>query len=105
MCSRRGDIQNQERDDEWMRRMPDCGEEDLALPSDHTFKVSQSCERYPRSQARGRHWKHLKQIIQGENGQLGPTNEPTYGTVDAPPALYPARKYCDITGFEVHAFQ
>jgi hypothetical protein len=73
----------------------------LVLPSVLPFKRSQLTDRYPKGQTRGRHWKHLKQILQAENYHLYPADEPTYVNIEAPPSMYPAKKYCDITGFEV----
>lgn len=72
----------------------------LVLPSVLPFKRSQLTDRYPKGQTRGRHWKHLKQILQAENYHLYPADEPTYVNIEAPPSMYPAKKYCDITGFE-----
>jgi len=51
-------------------------EAELVLPSYLSFKKVQMYEKYPKGQARGRHWKHLKQIIQAENYQNYPTDEP-----------------------------
>ncbi|KAG0474224.1 hypothetical protein HPP92_016081, partial [Vanilla planifolia] len=50
--------------------------------------------------SRGRHWKHLKQILQAENFQSYPANEPNYLNIETPPSMYPSKKFCDITGFE-----
>jgi len=49
---------------------------ELVLPSYLSFKKVQMYEKYPKGQARGRHWKHLKQIIQAENYQNYPPDEP-----------------------------
>jgi len=51
-------------------------EAELVLPSYLSFKRVQMYEKYPKGQARGRHWKHLKQIIQAENYQNYPPDEP-----------------------------
>ena len=45
----------------------DLNDPDLLLPSVLPFKKTQLTDRYPRGQTRGRHWRHLKQIIQAEN--------------------------------------
>lgn len=47
-----------------------------------------------------RKWKKLKQILQTEGYEELPANEATYVNIEAPPSIYPAKKYCDITGFE-----
>eukprot|EP01018_Ginkgo_biloba_P007034 Gb_20482 [translate_table: standard] len=124
---------------------------DLLLPSVLPFKRIQMSEKYPKGHARGRHWKHLKQILQAENYHSYPADEPNslwnipvycmavlapflddfgipwpfpslaleeaYGetspaggrltafsladvNIESPPSMYPAKKYCDISGFE-----
>ncbi|KAG0626813.1 hypothetical protein M758_2G153600 [Ceratodon purpureus] len=78
----------------------DLNDPDLLLPPVLPFKKTQLTERYPKGQTRGRHWKHLKQIIQSENYFNYPADEPTYVSIDSPPSIYPPKKYCDITGFQ-----
>ncbi|QCD95785.1 INO80 complex subunit C [Vigna unguiculata] len=73
---------------------------ELVLPSYLSFKKVQMYEKYPKGQARGRHWKHLKQIIQAENYQNYPPDEPNYVNIESPPSMHPCKKICDITGFE-----
>ncbi|CAM6117790.1 unnamed protein product [Calypogeia fissa] len=80
--------------------MQELVDADLILPSVLSFKRSQLSDRYPKGHSRGRHWKHLKQIIQAENYHLYSAGEPTYISIESPPSMYPAKKYCDITGFE-----
>ncbi|XP_068642396.1 protein EIN6 ENHANCER [Aristolochia californica] len=75
-------------------------EADLVLPPVLSFKKVQMSEKYPKGHARGRHWKHLKQILQAENYQNYPVNEPTYVNIETPPSMYPSKKFCDMTGFE-----
>ncbi|CAN6481765.1 unnamed protein product [Victoria cruziana] len=75
-------------------------EADILLPPVLPFKRTQMSEKYPKGHARGRHWKHLKQIIQAENYQNFPPNEPNYINIESPPSIYPAKKLCDITGYE-----
>ncbi|KAF7127628.1 hypothetical protein RHSIM_Rhsim11G0193500 [Rhododendron simsii] len=50
-------------------------EAELVLPTHLCFKKVQMYEKYPKGQQRGR-WKHLKQIIQAENYQNYPPDEP-----------------------------
>lgn len=78
----------------------DLEELEVLLPANFDFKRIQLSEKYPKGQARGRHWKHLKQILQTENYYLYPAGEPNYMNVEAPPSMYPAKKYCDMSGFE-----
>ncbi|KAK7323464.1 hypothetical protein VNO77_26938 [Canavalia gladiata] len=75
-------------------------ETELVLPSYLSFKRIQMYEKYPKGQARGRHWKHLKQIIQAENYQNYPPDEPNYVNIESPPSMHPCKRICDITGFE-----
>lgn len=51
-------------------------EAELVLPTHLGFKRIQMYEKYPKGQSRGRHWKHLKQILQAENYQNYPPDEP-----------------------------
>ncbi|XP_030944216.1 chromatin-remodeling complex subunit ies6-like [Quercus lobata] len=73
---------------------------ELVLPTHLSFKQVQMYEKYPKGQSRGRHWKHLKQILQAENYQNFPTDEPTYVNIESPPSMHPCKKICDITGYE-----
>ena len=43
-----------------------------------------------------RYWKRLKQIAANEGAAS--TALPKYSTLEAGPSLYPAKKYCDLTG-------
>ena len=45
-------------------------------------------------------WKKLKQVLQTEGYENLPATEATYVNIEAPPSMYPAKKYCDITGFK-----
>ncbi|KAK3033525.1 hypothetical protein RJ639_032754 [Escallonia herrerae] len=74
-------------------------EADLVLPTHLGFKKIQMYEKYPKGQARGRHRKHLKQIIQAENYQNYPPDVPNYINIESPPSMHPCKKICDITGF------
>lgn len=56
---------------------PEVVEAEIVLPTRMKFKKIQMADKYPKGQARGRHWKHLKQIIQAENFQNYAPNEPT----------------------------
>ncbi|KAI3684594.1 hypothetical protein L6452_33818 [Arctium lappa] len=75
-------------------------ESEMILPTHLRFKKIQMHEKYPKGQARGRHWKHLKQIIQAENYQNYPAEEPNYVNIESPPSMHPRKHICDITGFE-----
>ncbi|KAH7834761.1 hypothetical protein Vadar_019448 [Vaccinium darrowii] len=75
-------------------------EAEIVLPTHLSFKKVQMYEKYPKGQSRGRHWKHLKQIIQAENYQNYPPDEPNYVNIESPPSMHPCKRICDITGFE-----
>ncbi|VFQ58824.1 unnamed protein product [Cuscuta campestris] len=79
---------------------PEVMEAEIVLPNRMKFKRIQMADKYPKGQARGRHWKHLKQILQAENYQNCAPNEPTYVSIESPPPMHPCKKICDITGFE-----
>lgn len=55
---------------------PEVIQAELVLPTHLSFKRIQMYEKYPKGQSRGRHWKHLKQIIQAENYQNYPPDDP-----------------------------
>ncbi|GKV23982.1 hypothetical protein SLEP1_g33646 [Rubroshorea leprosula] len=74
---------------------------EIVLPTHLNFKKIQMYEKYPKGQSRGRHWKHLKQILQAENYQNYPPDEPNYINIESSPSMHPCKKICDITGFEV----
>ncbi|KAK2388404.1 chromatin-remodeling complex subunit ies6 [Trifolium repens] len=75
-------------------------EAELVLPNYLSFKRIQMYDKYPKGQSRGRHWKHLKQIIQAENYQNYPPDEPNYVNIESPPSMHPCKRICDITGYE-----
>ena len=52
------------------------GEAELVLPTHLSLKHIQMYEKYPKGQSRGRHWKHLKQILQAKNYQSYLLDEP-----------------------------
>ncbi|KAK6916754.1 Vps72/YL1, C-terminal [Dillenia turbinata] len=79
-------------------------ESEMVLPTYLRFKRIQMYEKYPKGQSRGRHWKHLKQILQAENYQSYPPNEPHYVNIESPPSMLPCKKICDITGYEAPYF-
>lgn len=54
----------------------ELAEAEIILPPVLRFKKIQMADKYPKGQARGRHWKHLKQILQAENYQNYPPEEP-----------------------------
>ncbi|XP_038980379.1 INO80 complex subunit C [Phoenix dactylifera] len=79
---------------------PEVVNSEMLLPPVLPFKRVQMSDKYPKGHARGRHWKHLKQILQAENYPSYPANEPNYLNIETPPSMYPSKKFCDITGYE-----
>mmetsp|Transcript_26802 Transcript_26802/g.86052 ORF Transcript_26802/g.86052 Transcript_26802/m.86052 type:complete len:126 (-) Transcript_26802:87-464(-) len=72
-----------------------AGEDDP--PRDMFLNATYQFKRRPKSKALKT--KKLKQILQAENFHLLPVDEPTYVNIEAPPSMYPKRKYCDLTGY------
>ncbi|KAJ9189517.1 hypothetical protein P3X46_000800 [Hevea brasiliensis] len=83
---------------------PEVMKAELVLPTHLSFKRVQMYEKYPKGQARGRHWKHLKQILQAENFQNYLADEPNYVNIESSPSMHPCKRICDITGFEAPYF-
>lgn len=55
---------------------PEVLEAELVLPTYFSFKKVQVYEKYPKGQSSAKRFKHLKQIIQAENFQNYPPDEP-----------------------------
>ncbi|XP_073113442.1 protein EIN6 ENHANCER-like [Elaeis guineensis] len=55
---------------------PEVVNSEMLLPPVLPFKRVQMSDKYPKGHARGRHWKHLKQILQAENYASYPADEP-----------------------------
>ncbi|GER55248.1 INO80 complex subunit C [Striga asiatica] len=87
----------------WFEMELEIIEAEMVLPTHMKFKKTQMYEKYPKGQARAR-WKHLKQIIQAENYQNYPPNEPNYVNIESPPSMHPCKRICDITGYEALYF-
>lgn len=68
-------------------------EADIVVPMHLSFKKTQSYEKYPKGQSRGR-WKHLKQILQAH------PHPSFYINIESPPSTQPCKRICDVTGFE-----
>eukprot|EP00761_Pharyngomonas_kirbyi_P013302 gb/GECH01013329.1/.p1 GENE.gb/GECH01013329.1/~~gb/GECH01013329.1/.p1 ORF type:complete len:119 (+),score=22.69 gb/GECH01013329.1/:1-357(+) len=62
----------------------------------HPFKS----ERYMEEHSKKRNWKTAKHILSQENYKELPPHIPNYGNIEAPVSMYPAKHYCDLTGFE-----
>ena len=68
---------------------------DILLPSVLSFKKVQTSVKYPDK----KQWKRLSEIIEAENYDSFPAGEPNYLNIQSTPSSYPAKTYCDITGF------
>ncbi|KAI9116882.1 hypothetical protein K1719_012248 [Acacia pycnantha] len=75
---------------------PEVVEAEIVLPTYLSFKRVQTYEKYPKGQSRGRHWKHLKQIIQSENYSNYPPDEPTYVSIESPLLCIPVREFVTL---------
>lgn len=73
---------------------PDVPLGDVFLTSHLPFKRKASVFISSKKQ----YWKRLKQILAAE--QWPEDNQPTYATIDAPPSVYPSKRFCDLTGVE-----
>ena len=49
--------------------------------------------------AKSKALKSLRAIIAAEHYDHLPADVPTYVNIEAPPSVFPAKKYCDVTGF------
>lgn len=47
---------------------------------------------------KGKAARNLKAIFSAEHYDLIPASEPTFPSIEAPPSIFPPKKYCDITG-------
>ncbi|KAI4980120.1 hypothetical protein ZWY2020_016873, partial [Hordeum vulgare] len=51
----------------------------------------------------GRQWKHLRLLLQAADSSSLPPDRPNYLNIQSPPSIFPPKRYCDVTGFEVIA--
>lgn len=51
---------------------------------------------------KSRIWKNLKQILAAERTLHWKQDEPTYGSIEAPPSFKPSRKYSDLSGLQAN---
>jgi INO80 complex subunit C len=75
-------------------------EHDAAVLDDWFVPRSLPFKRRSASLDAKKKWKKLKQVLQTEGYESLPATEATYVNIEAPPSMYPPKKYCDITGFE-----
>jgi INO80 complex subunit C len=76
-------------------RLTEFDPDDWFVPLDLPFKI-----KHHSAGKKQRPWKRLKHIIAAEHYQQLPADQPTYVNIEAPPSIYPAKKYCDLTGYE-----
>ncbi|EHA8587935.1 putative leucine-rich repeat receptor-like protein kinase [Cocos nucifera] len=60
---------------------PEVVNSEMLLPPILPFKRVQMSDKYPKGHARGRHWKHLKQILQAENYASYQADEPNFAAL------------------------
>lgn len=72
-------------------------EDDWFVPEVVPFKRRQNVSS-TMAASRPHPWKRVRHHIAAENyGEL-PADVPTYVSLEAPPPLYPPKRYCDVTG-------
>jgi hypothetical protein len=72
-------------------------EEDWFVPEEIPFKRRQNVSS-TMAASRPHPWKRVRHHIAAENYSELPVDTPTYVSLEAPPPLYPPKRYCDITG-------
>jgi hypothetical protein len=72
-------------------------EDDWFVPEAVPFKRRQNVSS-TMAASRPHPWKRVRHHIAAENYSELPTDVPTYVSLEAPPPLYPPKRYCDITG-------
>ena len=68
-------------------------DEEYFAPMRATFRLKDPKQRHTK------HFKRRKQVIAAEGFDQMPLQNATYVSVEAPPSMYPVKKYCDVTGF------
>lgn len=72
-------------------------EDDWFVPEVVPFKRRQNVSS-TMAASRPHPWKRVRHHIAAENYSELPVDVPTYVSLEAPPPLYPPKRYCDITG-------
>ncbi|KAF8068325.1 Ino80c [Scenedesmus sp. PABB004] len=73
-------------------------EADWFVPADPPFKRRAGVAAAMAGPTKPHIWKRVKQLVAAENYAALPADVPTHASLDAPPSMYPAKAYCDITG-------
>jgi hypothetical protein len=72
-------------------------EDDWFVPEVVPFKRRQNVSS-TMAASRPHPWKRVRHHIAAENYSELPADVPTYVSLEAPPPLYPPKRYCDVTG-------
>lgn len=68
-------------------------DEGYFAPVRATFRLKDPKQRHTK------HFKRKKQVVAAEGFDQMSLQNATYVSVEAPPSMYPVKKYCDVTGF------
>lgn len=72
-------------------------EDDWFVPESIPFKRRQNVGS-TMAASRPHPWKRVRHHIAADNYHELPADTPTYVSLEAPPPLYPPKRYCDVTG-------
>lgn len=72
-------------------------EEDWFVPEAVPFKRRQNVSS-TMAASKPHPWKRVRHLVAADNYHELPADTPTYVSLEAPPPLYPPKRYCDITG-------
>jgi len=72
-------------------------EEDWFVPESVPFKRRQNVSS-TMAASKPHPWKRVRHLVAADNYHELPADTPTYVSLEAPPPLYPPKRYCDITG-------
>lgn len=67
-------------------------------PNKAILKIKRKRGIYEVMTAKSKSWKSSRSLITAEHYDMIPASTPTYVNIDAPPSMFPTKKYCDITG-------
>lgn len=68
-------------------------DEAFFAPTRAKFRLKDPTQRHTK------HFKRKKQVVAAEGFDQMSLQNATYVSVEAPPSMYPVKKYCDVTGF------
>jgi hypothetical protein len=95
-------LQQQQQQQVWYQldargKIDNFDEDDWFVPEEVPFKRRQNVSS-TMAASRPHPWKRVRHHIAAENYHELPIDTPTYVSLEAPPPLYPPKRYCDVTG-------